>query len=132
MMTETTFFPPFPVDVRSLWDINGKSAETTYRAWLETVGQMQTETIQFLNIRIAKNAALLARLGQCRTPADVFNVQADYASHAFIDFVNEGQKVAARFEKVAAQGMFAQPIESTPKSSEGGSPKRRGHRSGTH
>lgn len=132
MMTETTFFPPFPVDIRSLWDMNGRSAEKAYRVWLETVGQMQSETIQFLNNRIAKDAALMSRLGQCRTPVEVFNVQIDYASHALADCVNEGQKVAARLEKAAAQGMFAQPIEAPSKGSEGGSHKRRGHRTGTH
>lgn len=136
MTIETTFFPPFPVDIRSFWDVNGRSAEKAYRVWLETVGQMQSETIQFLNGRLAKDAALVARLGHCRTPAEIFNAQVDYASHMFADLVSEGQKVAARFEQVAAEGMsqgvFVQPKGSPSRSNGGGSHKRRVHRSGTH
>lgn len=108
MTTQTEFFP-FPVDVRALWDPNGKSvnyAERTYRAWLDAAGQMQSQAMEFLNERMEKDSEAIARLGRCKTPIEALNVQADYAGHAFADLVQEGQKMIACFGKAAKVGMM--------------------------
>ena len=112
MMNRNEFFPSFPVDVRALWDINGKSfdyAEKAYRAWLEAAGEMQTQAIAFLNDRLVKDSEAITRLGRCRSPAEVLSVQADYAGHVFADLVNESQKIAASFGKFARAGAVAAP-----------------------
>ena len=104
MMNQNEFFSSFPVDVRALWDINGKSldyAEKAYRAWLEAAGEVRGRAIAFFNERLAKDSAAIARLGQCKSPIEALNVQADYAGHAFADLVNESQKLAACFAKAA-------------------------------
>ena len=114
MTNQTRFFPAFPVDMRTLWDMNGVSldyAERAYRAWLDAAGEMQNEAIDFLNSRLAKDSDVIARLGQCKTPVEVFGVQADYAGHAFADFVNEGQKIAVWFGNAAREGMPSGPTE---------------------
>jgi hypothetical protein len=107
MISENEFFPAFPVDVRALWDVNGRSlnyAEKAYRAWLEAAGEMQSEAIAFFNDRLAKDSAAMVRLGQCRTPVEILNVQAEYAGHAFTDLINGSQKFAAYFGKAASAG----------------------------
>jgi hypothetical protein len=136
MTSETKFSSAFPVDVGALWDMNGRSldyAERAYRAWLDAAGEMQNETIDFLNSRLAKDSALIARLGQCKTPVEAFSVQADYAGHAFADIVNEGQKIAVCFGNAAREGMFSGPAEEPgSKAMEAGSRKRSAHRATGH
>ena len=133
MTSQTKFFPTFPVDVRALWDINGKSldyAEKAYRAWLDAAGEMQNEAIDFLNSRLAKDSAAIARLGQCKTPVEVFNVQADYAGHAFADFVTEGQKIVAYFGNAATEGLTSAPAEEPVSKAKAASHRRPAHRTG--
>ena len=114
MKSQTEFFSAFPVDVRALWDMNGKSldyADRVYMEWLNAAGEVQSEAMEFLNNRFAKDSAVIARLGQCKTPLEVFGVQADYAGHAFADFVNEGQKIAACLGDATREGMLSGPAE---------------------
>lgn len=136
MKSQTEFFSAFPVDVRPLWDMNGKSldyADRIYRAWLNAAGEVQSEAIEFLNNRFAKDSAVIARLGQCKTPLEVFGVQADYAGHAFTDFVNEGQKIAACLGDAAREGMLSGPAEEPGSSAkETGSYERSAHRATGH
>jgi len=131
MMNRNEFFSSFPVDVRALWDINGKSfdyAEKAYRAWLEAAGEMQTQAIAFLNDRLAKDSEAITRLGRCRSPAEVLSVQADYAGHVFADLVNESQKIAASFGKFARVGAAAAPTHESKEA-----PVRRAvHRAAAH
>jgi hypothetical protein len=41
----------------------------------------------------------------------VFNTQVDYASNAFADLVDEGQKVVAYFGNMATEGMLTGSTE---------------------
>ena len=130
-MKQYGFFPSFPVDVRSLWDVNGKSldyAGKSYRAWLEAASAMQTQTIAFLNDRLVKDSAAIARLGQCKSPTEIMNVQAEYVRHAFADFVDESQKMAASFGKIASASALAAPAYERQDTS----PKRPAHRHTAH
>lgn len=114
MTSQTEFFSAFPVDVRALWDMNGKSldyADKIYRAWLNAAGEVQSEAMEFINNRFEKDSAVIARLGQCKTPVEIFGVQADYAGHAFADFVREGQKIAACLGNAAREGILSGPAE---------------------
>jgi hypothetical protein len=120
MMNRNEFFPSFPVDVRALWDINGKSleyAEKAYRAWLDAAGEMQTEAIAFFNERLAKDSEAITRLGRCRSPAEVLSVQAEYAGHVFADLVNESQKIAASFGRFARAGALTEPATESKETS---------------
>jgi hypothetical protein len=131
MTNPSEFFPSFPVDVRAFWDMNGKSfdyAEKAYRAWLEAAGEMQSEAIAFLNDRLAKDSATMVRLGRCKSPLEVLNVQAEYAGHAFADLVNESQKIAASFSKVARIGALTDPTHATSETAQ----KRPAHRHAAH
>jgi len=135
MTIETTFFPPFPVDARTLWDMNGRSVEyveKAYRAWLEAASEMQSEALDFLNARLTKDAAMMARFGRCKTPVEAFNLQAEYAGSTFVDLVNEGQKIAEHFGKAAAKGFFGEAAEEASRGAEPRSHRRHVHRAGTH
>ena len=135
MTIGTALFPPFPMDARTFWDINGRSleyAEKAYRAWLEAAGEMQSEVIEFLNSRLAKDSAMMVRLGRCKTPVEAFNVHAEYAGDTFYDLVNEGQKIVAQFGTVAAQGFLVETEGEPSRSGEPKSHARRAHRAGTH
>jgi hypothetical protein len=135
MTIETALFPPFPMDARTFWEMNGKSleyAEKAYRAWLEAAGEMQSEAIDFLNSRLAKDSAMIVRLGRCKTPVEALNLHAEYAGNTFYDLVNEGQKIVAQFGKVAAKGFLVETEGEPSRSGEARSHRRRAHRAGTH
>jgi len=102
-MTKQSELIPSSLDVRTLWGINPESlgyAERAYRTWCETAGDLQSRATQFLNNRFQKDYAAIARLGQCKTPVEMFTAQVDYASKAFADLVNEGQQVVAYLSRV--------------------------------
>jgi len=137
-MTRQTELVPSFLDVRTLWGINPESlnfAERAYRTWCETAGDIQSHATQFLNSRLAKDSAAIARFGQCRNPVEVFNNQIDYASNAFADLVDEGQKVVAYFGNMATEGMLTGSTEepgSVPKSKVAGKSKRTLHQVADH
>jgi Phasin protein len=105
---------PSLFDARTLCGMKPESfdyAERAYRTWCETAGEIQSHATQFLNNRLAKDSAAIARFGRCRSPVEAFNAQIDYASNAFADLVDEGQKVAAYFGKMATEEMLHGPLE---------------------
>jgi Phasin protein len=115
MMTrQNEFFTAFPVDARVLWDMNGKSldyAEKAYRMWLQAAGEMQGNAMAFLHGRLEKDVAAMTRCGRCKTPAELLNVQADYAGHMFADLVSEGQKIVACLNKAVLSGASGEAAE---------------------
>jgi hypothetical protein len=136
-MTKQIELIPSFFDVRTLCGINPELdyAERAYRTWCETAGEIQSHATQFLNSRPAKDSAAIARFGQCRTPVEVFNVQIDYASNAFSDLVDEGQKFVAYFGNMARDRMLNGPTEqpgSVPKSKVTRKSKRSPHRVASH
>jgi hypothetical protein len=113
MSSQTEFFPSFPVDVGALWSMSGKSmdyAEKAYRAWLDAAGEIRGETMAFFNERLAKDSDALTRLGRCRTPIEVLNLQAEYAGNAFADLVDEGRKIATCLNKAAWAGAASEAV----------------------
>jgi Phasin protein len=136
-MTKQIESIPSFLDVRTWYGMNPELdyAERAYKAWCETAGDMQSHATQFLNNRLAKDSAAIAQFGQCRTPVEVFNAQVDYASNAFADLVDEGQKVVAYFGTMARDGMLngpAEPLRPGPKSKLAGKSKRSLHRVAGH
>jgi hypothetical protein len=137
MAKQTELIPSFP-DVRALFGLSPEAlghAERAYRTWCETAGDIQSHATQFLNSRLAKDYAAIARFRQCRTPVEVFNAQMDYANNAFADLVDEGQKVVAYFGNMATEGVLHGPTEqlrSVPKSKMAGKNRRPPHRVGGH
>lgn len=132
MTNPNEFFPSFPVDMRALWDMNGKSfdyADRAYRTWLEAAGEMQNQALAFLNVRLEKNTAAVTRLGQCKTPVEVLSVQAEYAGNMFADLVSESQKMAAYFGKAAKFGV---PGAASAHSERKTEHRRQPHRPATH
>lgn len=130
----TDLFAAFPFDVRMLWDVNGKSlnyAEKAYRAWLDAAGEIQTEAFGFMNSRFAKDSAALARLGQCQSPAEMVNVQAEYTQGALADFMSESQKIAACLGNAAKKSVFPS-LAAEPKEPQRTAHRRGGHRPGAH
>ena len=119
-MTSETTFSPFPLDVRSWWDMNTQPfayAERACRAWVDAAGEMQNQATEFLNTCLTRDAAVIAKLARCTTPLEIFGVQADYAGHAFADFVSEGQKIAAWFN-AAGEVMKGGAVERGSKAEE--------------
>jgi phasin protein len=103
-MTRQIESTPSFLDVQTLCGMGPESldyAESAYRSWCGAAVEMQRHATEFLNNRLAKDSAAIARLGQCRNPVEVFNAQIDYASNAFSDLVDEGQKIAAYFGRMA-------------------------------
>jgi hypothetical protein len=136
-MTKQIESIPSFLDVRTWYGINPELdyAERAYRTWCETAGDIQSHATQFLNNRLAKDSAAIARFGKCRTPVEVFNAQVDYASNAFADLVDEGQKVVAYLGNMATEGMLNGPTEqpgSAPKSNVARKSKQSPHRVAGH
>jgi phasin protein len=117
-----------PADMSALWDMNGMSfelAEKAYRTWMTNAGRMQTEAIDFLNERLEKSLAVARELGNCKTPAEFFEVQAKYADGALADWFAESQKMAQLLGDIAKES-------ASPTREEGSEHKRSAHRSSTH
>ena len=108
-----------PSAVPSLWDMNQQSlgnVETALRAWLEYSDRAQEHATRFLNGRWAKDTAVLAQLGQCKTPVDALKVQMTYVTAAYADYMNEGQKEVEFLGDVAREtlpSMAAEQASST-------------------
>ena len=132
MESPTEMLSPFPVDARALLDMGGESldyAKRAYKTWLDAAGEVQSEAIEFLNNRLAKDSAVVARFGRCKTPVEVLNLQAEYAGDALADFLDEGQKIVDRLGKAASVGIFsARGDEPDSKCAEAPSHKRSAHR----
>jgi hypothetical protein len=113
MTKQTELIPPF-LDVRTLWGINPDSlgyAERAYRTWCRAAGEIQSHATQFVNSRFAKDSAAIVQFGQCKTPVELFNAQIAYASSAFADLADEGQKVVAYLGNMATEGMLHGPVD---------------------
>jgi len=111
------FVPP------SLWDMNQQSfgdAETAVRTWFELSGRAQEQASKFLSHRWAKDAAVLAQFGQCKTPVEAVNAQMSYLTGAYADYLSEGQKLVGLLSDIAREampGMFADQTSAKPKPS---------------
>jgi len=125
MTTQGRFIP---VDMQSLWTMNGLSMgniDTAFRAWVENGSRFQEQAMKFMSGRLAKDAAAVAELQSCRSPVDAFNVQMAYLSAACADFMDEGQKIAGYFSDVANESLAAAGTEPTSSSSAGAKHRRR-------
>lgn len=68
---------------------------TQYSTWLEDLGRVQQESIDFIRVRLARDAEAAARIVECRTPADLVEWQLGYTKEAVEDYVRQGQKITA-------------------------------------
>ena len=133
-MTRQIELTPSFLDIQTLCGINPESIdypERACRTWCKTAGKIQRHATEFLNNRLAKDSAAIARFGQCRNPVEVFNAQIDYASNAFADLVDEGQKIAAYFGRMATDEVLHGPrdqLRSPAKNKVAGKSKRPPHR----
>jgi hypothetical protein len=84
-------FPMFaftaPADIESLM--------SRYSAWLEDLGRVQQESLDFLRERLTRDAEAAARMADCKTPADLFEWQFGYTKEAVEDYVRQGRKITA-------------------------------------
>jgi len=108
MTRELDFLAGFAPNVPSFWNVNGEGfgyAERAYRAWVETAGRIQGDTMEFVRNRLEKDAAAVAELGRCRNAVQAFNVQFAYARDAFADFVGESTRMATLLGDVTRETM---------------------------
>jgi len=80
----------------------GLSALDLYTTWLGNVTKAQSELLRFVGERLSKDAQMLAQFAQCRTPADVAQLQAKLGGDAMSDYFAETQRMLALFTPGAA------------------------------
>lgn len=106
MRNQSTSTVSNPFDLQALIAANGLSvefAERAYRAWLDGIGRVQDETVQFLKDRADEDFAIVGTFVRCTTVTEAVDVQMQYTAKALSDFVTEGQKLGAIFNDVVRQ-----------------------------
>jgi hypothetical protein len=70
---------------------------TQYSEWLDDLGRVQKESIDFVRARLARDAEAAARMAACKTPTDLFEWQISYTKDAVEDYLRQGQKLGELF-----------------------------------
>lgn len=87
---------PNPFDVTAMFGgpsvMNGLGGEAM-RTWLDAATRMQAETVAFWAGRVSKDVAAMTAIAKCTTPAAAMEAQMRYATEAWADFQEEGQRL---------------------------------------
>jgi hypothetical protein len=66
-----------------------------YSAWLEDLGRVQQESLDFLRTRLSRDAEAAAQMASCKTPAELIEWQLGYTKDAVEDYVRQGRRITA-------------------------------------
>ena len=72
---------------------NLESVMQQYTTWLEELGRVQQESLEFMRARLARDAEAAARMAECKTPADLMQWQISYTKDTVEDYMRQGQKI---------------------------------------
>jgi hypothetical protein len=72
-----------------------ESMMTQYTTWLEDMGRVQQESIEFVRARLARDAEAAARLAACKTPTEMLECQLSFTKDAVEDYVRQGQRITS-------------------------------------
>ena len=86
-------FPPTPEDVRTATEQTFMPLLKSYNVWLDSAAKVQAESLRFILDRVRKDMEIPARLAECKSPVDVLEVQASFASTMVSDYLNETGKL---------------------------------------
>jgi hypothetical protein len=84
---------PTPDEVRAATEQTFMPLLRSYNVWLDSAAKMQAESLRFILDRVRKDLEIPARLAECKSPVDVLEVQASFASTMVSDYLNETGKL---------------------------------------
>lgn len=84
---------PTPDEVRAATEQTFMPLLQSYNVWLDSAAKMQAESLRFILDRVRKDLEIPARLAECKSPVDVLEVQASFASTMVSDYLNETGKL---------------------------------------
>lgn len=91
------WFLPSPIMQTPLFAIVAEMSATL----LEAVATAQKEWANFVERRIKEDVAFLRQLIQCRSPAEMARVYADYLQEAFEQYQEQSTRVVQRGQSIA-------------------------------
>lgn len=74
-----------PVDMESMM--------YQYSAWLEDWNRVQQESLEFVRVRLERDAQAAAQVAACTTPAEFVEWQMSFARDTVEDYLRQGQKM---------------------------------------
>jgi uncharacterized protein YjbJ (UPF0337 family) len=77
---------------RSGSDKEAESMQAPYGHWFERMMDVQRQSIELMSERMRKAMELPARFAECRNPADIAKVQAEFASTMASDYFEAARK----------------------------------------
>jgi hypothetical protein len=72
-----------------------ESVMQQYTAWMEDIGRVQQESLEFVRSRLERDAQAAARMAECKTPAELMEWQISFTKDAVEDYVRQGQKITS-------------------------------------
>ncbi len=87
--SKDTQVPPTPEEVRSATEQTFTPLLRSYNVWLDSAAKVQAESLRFILDRVRKDLEMPARLAECKSPVDMLEVQAKFASTMVSDYLTE-------------------------------------------
>lgn len=84
---------PSPEDVRTATEQTLMPLLRSYNVWLDSAAKVQAESLRFVLDRVRKDLEMPARLAECKSPVDMFELQAKFASTMVSDYLTETGKL---------------------------------------
>jgi hypothetical protein len=66
-----------------------------YAAWLEDLGRVQQESLEFVRARLERDAEAATRMVACKTPAELMEWQISFTKDAVEDYMRQGQRITS-------------------------------------
>ena len=95
----------------ALWSTAPPSIEAvtkTYTEWFSQASKLRDEALRFAQDRFTKELEAATQFARCTNPAEVFALEAEFASKTAADYLAEGQKMVALIRELA-EGVSSSP-----------------------
>ena len=76
-------------------------AAKAMQSWLDGAGEAQSRMLDYWSRRTRADTAMLGKFAKCKSPAEVWATQVEWANSVYEDMAAEGRYVAERFSRVA-------------------------------
>jgi hypothetical protein len=97
-----------PAEMLATLGVNGatgKAAAQAFQSWLAGAGEAQSHVFEYWSRRCGSDSAAFGKIAQCKTPAEVWAAQIEWANALYSDLADEGRYVAERFSRAAQESL---------------------------
>jgi hypothetical protein len=81
--------------------MSGGVAAKAMQSWLDGAGEAQSRLLDYWSRRTRTDSAMLGKIAKCKSPAEVWATQVEWANALYEDMAAEGRYAAERFSRAA-------------------------------